>query len=195
MSESLLELLGHLEARRSVPAGQLEPPGPSPEELRQLLTIACRVPDHGKLEPWRFIVLEAGNRADLIDRLNGARQAAEPDVSPERLEMTRKTWLAAPVIVVVVSCVQSEAKIPQWEQQLAAGSVCLNLLHGACALGYRGQWLTGWAAYDPAAKDILGVGALENIAGFLHIGSTGQVPAERSRPDVADLTTHWVAPT
>jgi len=191
MSESLTELLGHLEARRSVMALQLKAPGPNPEQLDRMLTIAARVPDHGKLAPWRFVVVEGDARAALAQKLNALRKVAEPDVSDERLAKDRAILATAPVTVCVVGTARQHPKIPVSEQVLSAGAACLNMLHAAHALGFRAQWLTGWAAYDATAKAALGLTGNEAIAGFIHIGSNDEPQADRDRPDVAALTQRW----
>ena len=170
---------------------QLTAPGPSAEQLQRILTIAARVPDHGKLAPWRFIVVDGDARAALAAKFNALRKAAEPDVSAERLAKDRAILTAAPVMVAVVSAARPHPKIPVSEQVLSAGAVCLNMLHGAHALGFRAQWLTGWAAYDAAAKAALGLSEGESVAGFIHIGSNNDPQEDRDRPDVAALTRRW----
>lgn len=156
MSESFPEFLGYLEARRSVPALQMSEPGPSSDELGRMLKIAARVPDHGKLAPWRFIVVSGDDRAELADRLVRLRSEKEPGVSAERLDKDRAVLTSSPLHVAVVSCAREHPKIPVWEQELSVGAVCMNLVHAANAFGYRAQWLTGWAAFDPDACALYG---------------------------------------
>ena len=193
MSESFPELLGYLEARRSVPALQMNGPGPSDAELKQILTIAARVPDHGKLAPWRFIVVTGDAREKLADRLEALRRKAEPEVTDERLAKDRAVLLSSPLHVAVVSKASPHAKIPEWEQVLSAGAVCLNMLHAAHALGYRAQWLSGWASYDATAKAAYGLQDGEAIAGFIHIGTNDEPQTDRDRPDIDALTSRWSA--
>jgi nitroreductase len=177
--------------RRSRPARTLRPPVPSREELIPLLTAAVRVPDHGKLEPWRFIVLEkpaltrlaaladaTGRRLGLEDekRLKGVAQFAEADL-----------------VVAVVKRPLPTDRIPEIEQTLSAGAVCLTLLNAALASGWGACWLTGWHVTDPAfAAEGLGLAPGEWVAGLIHIGTETAEPPDRPRPDVAALTT-WVA--
>ena len=185
---SLLDLLA---GRRSTPSLQLSGPGPTDAELDAMLREAVRVPDHGKLAPWRFVVVEGDARAALAQKLNALRKVAEPDVSDERLAKDRAILATAPVTVCVVGTARQHPKIPVSEQVLSAGAACLNMLHAAHALGFRAQWLTGWAAYDATAKAALGLTGDEAIAGFIHIGSNDEPQADRDRPDVAALTQRW----
>ena len=186
------DLLTHLQTRRSVSPQNMTVPGPDAAELERILTIAARVPDHGKLAPWRFIVFagEARERAsrglaEILERRGG---------EPERIELARRALSDAPLVVAVVSKAGEHPKIPEWEQILSAGAAAMNLVHAAHAHGYVAMWLTGWFAYDDEAKAFLGVGANERVAGFVHIGSQPAEPArERVRPELADIVTHWGA--
>jgi nitroreductase len=192
--ETLIEAL---EARRSVPAAGLSEPGPTPVELERLLAIAARVPDHAMLVPWRFIVIEGEARRALGALLAEAYRAGNAQMAPEKREkfagiMSR--LFPAPLAVVVVSRPNRETMIPVVEQELSAGAVCMNLLHGARALGFSGIWVTGWAANDARALAHIGLREGERVAGIVHIGTAADVPAERPRPDVAALTTRWSAP-
>lgn len=184
----------YLETRRTIPAAQLGEPGPDAETLTRILNIAVRVPDHGKLAPWRFLVYDASSRREAVTWLQ--RRAALEDNPSEAGRRANKAQIFgdAPLVVGVVSAPVSHPKIPLWEQQLSSGAVCLNLVHAASALGFCAQWLTGWYAYDAEARAYLGLDAGEQIAGFIHIGTPKLPPAERDRPDVEDLTTHWIAP-
>lgn len=173
----------YLATRRSIPAKQLGAPGPDKQELEAILTIGARVPDHGKLAPWRFIVIAGNAREALGEALAAiAPEGADPDEERARL-------MRAPVIVVVASRAAPHPKIPEWEQTLSAGAVCLNLLHGAHAYGYRAQWLTEWVAYDERACALFGLSPSERLAGFIYIGSPQLPPTERARPDLADIVT------
>ena len=191
-------LLRVLLARRSVPALWLGAPGPSPDELRQLLTAASRVPDHGALVPWRFLVVEGPARQDLSRRLqacfvaaNGQADQAAVDQSARKIEAL---FASPPVTVVVVSRVDPRARVPEWEQILSAGAACMNLMAAAAALGYRTNWLTGWATYDAAARAGVGLSATERIAGIIPIGTASEQPAERPRPGLDTLVTAWSPP-
>jgi len=191
------ELLAALETRRSVAAAGLSEPGPSPDEVRRLLTIAARVPDHAMLVPWRFILIEGKARAEIGVLLAQAYRAGNPDMAPEKREkfagiMSR--LFPAPLAVVVVSRPNRETMIPVVEQEMSAGAVCLNLLHGVEALGFSGIWVTGWAATNEVALRIIGIGEGERVAGIVHIGTAKEPPMERPRPDVEALVTRWEKP-
>jgi len=181
-SRALLEFLA---TRRSASAQTLAAPGPSPAELAGLLTLAARVPDHGKLFPWRFIVVEGAAKAGLVTALE-AIAAARPDALKANAALAKLK--APPVSIAIVSRV-SAGKIPEWEQVLSAGAVCMNLLLAAAAAGFGANWITDWYAYDSAALALLGLAEGERIAGFVHIGTAAEPPLERIRPDVAALTT------
>lgn len=181
----------YLKTRRSIPAPQLGEPGPDADALTAMLTIAARVPDHGKLAPWRFIVYGRDERARAVEALAAIARRSEAADAAQRAEKA-KTFAEAPLVVGVIASPAAEhPKIPLWEQQLSAGAVCLNLLHAAQAHGFAAQWLTGWYAYDPEALRFLGISDGERVAGFVHIGTPTMPPTERDRPDVAAKTTHW----
>jgi nitroreductase len=177
------EMLQRLALRRSASALTLTAPGPSPAEVDRLLGLAARVPDHGKLFPWRFIVIEGDAKRDLVGALE-ILAAARPDAPKAQAALGKLS--TPPVSVAVVSRV-TEGKIPEWEQVLSAGAVCMNLLLAADALGYGANWITDWYAYDPGALALLGVEAGERIAGFIHLGAPSEDPRERVRPQMADL--------
>jgi len=185
-------LVGYLRTRRTIPSAQMGLPGPDPQRLRTMLEIAARVPDHGKLAPWRFILYHREEREALVAGLARiALHAADEKEGRIRAEKARGMG-DAPLIVAVVSApIAEHPKIPLWEQQLSAGAVCLNLLHAAQAHGFAAQWLTGWFAYDAEAARWLGLREGERFAGFLHIGTPTMPPTERDRPDVDALTTKW----
>ena len=188
-------LLTYLKTRRTIPSAQMVEPGPGPDAVRGILEIAARVPDHGKLAPWRFILYDRESRIALVD---GLRRIAlqGPDEKEGRLRADKARGLGdTPLIIAVVSApIPEHPKIPLWEQQLSAGAVCLNLLHAAQAHGYAAQWLTGWFAYHEEAARWLGLKDGERFAGFLHIGTPSVPPTERDRPDVDSLTTRWQVP-
>lgn len=186
-----LEALDLLARRRSTPAIKLAEPGPSPACVDDLLRIAARAPDHGKLAPWRFVVFEGAAREAAGRVLRDAFAAREPDAEPARLDAEAGRFLRAPVVIAVVSTAREDHKIPEWEQILSAGAVCQNLLIAAHAAGFAGQWLTEWYAYDKAARAAFGLRPGERIAGYVYLGSTAEDAIERARPDVAALTTRW----
>lgn len=180
--------------RRSVPAAGLVAPGPDAPTLERLLELATRVPDHAMLAPWRFIVIEGEARGQLGARLSQAYREANPQMDPDKREkfagiMSR--LFPAPVAVVVVSRPNRETMIPAFEQELSAGAVCMNLLHAAHGFGFAGIWVTGWAAVNERARELLGVGADEKVAGIIHLGTAREAPSERPRPDAGALTSRW----
>ncbi len=176
------ELERRLATRRSAPAQALAAPGPSPEEIQRLLSLGARTPDHGKLFPWRFVIMGRESRAALAEALAplAARQA-----DPGKALKVLSKLTAPPLTILVVSAPVEGHKVPVWEQQLSAGAVCMNLEHAANALGYAASWITDWYSYDPQALELFGVGAGERVAGFIHVGTLVEGPLERPRPDLA----------
>jgi nitroreductase len=176
------EMEVRLAVRRSAPAQALTGPGPSGAEIERILQLGARTPDHGKLFPWRFVVMGPQSRAALAQALlpHAARQ---PDASKAKNVLAKLT--APPLTILVVSTPVEGHKVPVWEQQLSAGAVCMNLEHAANALGYAASWITDWYSYDPEAVAMLGVLSGERVAGFIHIGTMAEPPLERPRPDMA----------
>ncbi|QBX38472.1 nitroreductase [Brevundimonas sp. S30B] len=177
-----LEWETRLATRRSAPAQALTAPAPSEPELDRILTLAARTPDHGKLFPWRFVILSPRFRLEAAASLRplAARQPAPDKAAKVLVKLT-----APPVTVMVVSSPVASDKIPAWEQELSAGAVCMNLEHAASALGYAASWITDWYSYDPDAASLFGVKDGERIAGFIHLGSMAEPALERPRPDMA----------
>ncbi len=188
---SLTDPLHVLDTRRSVPSKQLGEPGPDHATLLRMLASAVRVPDHGKLVPFRFIRLQGEARHALGDLLAARTLHLQPDAADAVVEKDRARFSHAPVIVTVVAGLTPGHKVPEQEQLLTAGSVCFALLQAAQALGFGAQWLTGWMAYDDAVAATLGLSADERIAGFIHIGTPKMEAPERERPDPALLLTDW----
>lgn len=184
-------LADYLAVRRSVPAFQMCEPGPDRGQIESILTLAVRVPDHGKIAPWRFVVYAGEARARLSRRLLELALERNPDLSAEMIEVERTRLTRAPVVIGVISTAAPHAKIPEWEQVLSAGAVCLNLVMAANAHGYVANWLTEWFAYDERAHPDLGVRLGEKVAGFIHIGSTTFPVTERPRPALADVVTFF----
>lgn len=189
----MTDTLSLLKLRRSVPPQFLAAPGPDAGQLDDLLTIASRVPDHGKLVPWRFIVFAGEGRAQAADVVAQAFQNRNPEAKPEQAAFERNRLLQAPVIVAVVSRAAPHVKIPQWEQELTAGAVCMSMLVAAQAMGFGGCWLTNWFAFDRSVLTSFGLAAEERIAGFIHLGTPASVPADRERPVLADIVSHYGA--
>ena len=179
-----------LATRRSGKARDMIAPGPSATELDMMLATAARVPDHGKVAPWRFVTIAAERREAFANILEAAYRIDKPE--PGRVELTavRDFAAQAPALVVVLS-VPSDNHIPRWEQELSAGGVCTMLCAAASAQGYVANWLTGWAAYSPAVAAALGAPAGAKIAGFVFIGSPSRPLDERPRPVLADITAAW----
>ncbi|MBA8888752.1 nitroreductase [Dokdonella fugitiva] len=187
-----LNPLDFLDQRRSVPARQLGEPGPDAAQLERLLQAAVRVPDHGKLVPWRLLAIRGEARARLGQSLAEIHARAEPDVAPSVLDKDRDRFNFAPLIVAVIARIQADhPKIPAQEQLLSAGCVAYNLLLGAQALGFGAQWLTGWAAYDDEVARLLGLGANERVVAFVHVGTAKEPAPERARPAIADVWSEW----
>ncbi|AOS13983.1 nitroreductase family protein [Xanthomonas oryzae] len=180
-----------LDARRSVPSKQLGAPGPDEEALLRILTSAVRVPDHGKLVPFRFLRISGAARAALGDFLAERTLAADPLASPAAIAKERGRFSDAPVVIVVIASLRPEHNVPVQEQLLTAGCVCFALLQAAQAHGFGAQWLTAWMAYDPAVTGYLGLEDNERIAGFIHIGTPRMQVPERERPDPRALLRDW----
>jgi nitroreductase len=180
-----------LKTRRSVKPMELLGPGPSAAEIDTLLAIASRVPDHGKLTPWRFIVFEGDARLAAGEAIASAFRADRPDATPEQIAFERTRLARAPLVIAVVSRAGPHVKIPEWEQQLSAGAAAMSLVLAAHALGYAASWITEWYAYDRRVLEALGVAGSERIAGFVHIGRPTKPPEDRPRPALATIVTHF----
>jgi nitroreductase len=189
--DSALDLLL---TRRSASAKAMRPPGPTPEQLTAILKAAVRVPDHGKLTPWRFLLIEGDARAVLGAILEARWRELHPSHGEETLAFVRSFFTRAPTIVAVISTAAPHAKIPEWEQVLSAGAVCQNMLIAAAALGVGAQWITDWCAYDAETTKALGLSGSEKVAGFVFFGAPAEPLADRPRPDPESLLTRWTAP-
>lgn len=185
----MTDLLHHLRTRRSVVNSLLGPPGPDAATLDEMLILAARAPDHGKLAPWRFVIYPQAARVEAAIWLADRARALAEDV--EKRVKKSEGFAIAPICVGVISTAGPHPKIPVWEQELSAGAVCMNLLNAAAAYGFRAQWLTDWFSFDVEAAAYLGVGEGERIAGFVHIGSYANPVPDRDRPDGAALTSVW----
>jgi len=183
-------VLDFLARRRSASALTLTAPAPSEAQLADLIRIAARVPDHGKLAPWRFVILDGEDKAAFAARLE-ALAAGRPDAAKLVAKLGK---LKAPPMAVAVIASPRAGEIPEWEQLMSAGAVCTLLLQAAGAMGYGANWITDWYAYDPEATAVLGLAEGERVAGFVFIGTASEPPAERVRPDETALTTRWTPP-
>lgn len=178
--------------RRSGKARDMVAPGPDAEQMRRILSAAIRVPDHGKLAPWRFVVIAPGQRDAFADLLHRAYRETQGEPTARDSAATEEFARQAPALVVVVSTADPSAKIPLWEQELSAGAACMNLLDAAHAEGLVGCWLTGWAAYSDTVRAAFS--PTGRIAGFLFLGTPGRELQERPRPDYADVVSEWSPP-
>lgn len=188
-------LLHHLRTRRTVPSLNLGGDRPDDATIAAMLEIAARVPDHGKLAPWRFISYAQQDGVKIGHYLADVWQGDNPDAPADRLELERTRFSRAPLVIGVVSTPLENHKIPVWEQELSAGSVCLNLIHAAYGFGLVGQWLTEWYAFHDDTARYLGASTGERFAGFIHIGTPLIEPSERPRPVIGDITTNWQPPS
>ncbi|MET0482549.1 MAG: nitroreductase [Aestuariivirgaceae bacterium] len=185
------DTLSLLASRRSASAKAMREPGPSPEQLAAILEIAVRVPDHGKLTPWRFIIFEGAARATFGRILERRWQELHPHHGAESLAQARHMFDRAPVVICVVSRAGSHPKIPEWEQQLSAGAVCQTILIAATAMSIGCQWMTDWCAYDPVTTAAMGLEPGERVAGLIYLGEPSEALTDRPRPVAASLTTRW----
>ena len=185
------DALDFLLTRRSRPAKTLTTPVPDAQTVKQLLTAAARTPDHGKLEPWRFIVLEKAALSRLADTI--PERGETLGIDPDKIDKAVAQFGNADLAIAVVESPKPSEKIPAIEQTYSAGAVCLALLNAALAAGWGANWLSGWASHDPTfVQDNLGLAPHERIAGFIHLGTETNAPPERPRPDM-DQITSWVA--
>jgi len=186
-----LPVRDYLLTRRSVGIAFLQEPGPNAAELEQILTIGTRVPDHGKIAPWRLIVIDGDNRAKAGQRLAEISGRNNPSLDEASLEVERKRFLPAPLTIGVISAPQAHPKVPEFEQLLSAGNVALNLVHAAHALGFAASWVTRWYAFDAEAGAMLGARAGERFVGFVHIGTPTTSIEDRPRPALDSIVSRW----
>src|SRR5262245_46756100 len=175
-----------LRTRRSLKPIELIAPGPSAMEIDTLLTVASRVPDHGKLTPWRFIVFEGDARLKAGAAIETAFRTRYPEAKPEQVQFEQQRLARAPLVIAVVSKAAPHVKIPEWEQVLSAGAAAMSLVLASHAIGYAANWITEWYAYDRAVLEALGLNGNERIAGFVHIGTPAHPPEDRPRPSLSE---------
>jgi len=180
-----------LRNRRSVPSRLLGEPGPDPGQVEAMLAEAVRVPDHGKLAPWRFLRIQGEARAALGELLASRCLERDPAASPATVDKDRHRFSHAPLVIAVIGHLTAGHKVPEQEQLLSGGAVCFALLQAAQAMGFGAQWLTGWPAYDPVVTGRLGLAANEVVLGFIHIGTAAEAAPERQRPDPRSLLGDW----
>ena len=186
-------LLAFLKSRKSASVKAMGGQGPTPGQLNEILEIATRVPDHGKLAPWRFVIFEGEARAKVGEKFVSRWAELNPSHKADILAFQAGLFTRAPVVVAVVSTAAAHIKIPIWEQQMSAAAVCFNFELAAQALGFDVQWQSDWVAYDEGAKAAMGLKPGEQIAGLIYIGKSTVPLEDRPRPDVTTLITHWGA--
>ena len=184
------EVLDYLLKRRSANAQDLHAPGPNDEELERILAAASRVPDHGKLVPWYFIVFHGVWSEQVGTKLAEIYKAENPQASEERVQLETTRFSRSPVVVAVISRMRRGNK-PMWEQILSAGAACQTLSLAAHASGFGASWITEWYGYHPEFKTYLGLDERDHVAGFIHIGTPGAVPEDRPRPPLDTIFTNW----
>jgi nitroreductase len=191
MLNDLSSPLSLLRTRRSGRPRDLVAPGPDAEQLRELVALAVRCPDHGKLAPWRFVHVPAAARAAFGDMLEQAYRAERAEAGRLEIEAAHRFAAQAPTLLVLLSSPKESPKIPLWEQELSCGAVAMNLLLAAHAMGFAGGWVTGWAAFSAPVRDALGAAPHERIAGFFFIGTPGLPLEDRPRPEVDGILCDW----
>ncbi|HWH22672.1 MAG TPA: nitroreductase [Allosphingosinicella sp.] len=185
--------LSLLQTRRSGRPRDMVEPGPDADQIREMVKIASRTPDHGKLAPWRFVHVPKGKRPAFAELLHRAFRIDHPEPTKAELEAVDRLAFQAPTLIAAISSPQPSAKIPVWEQELSCGAACMNLLHAAHALGFVGGWITGWAVYSEEVRRALARDG-ERIAGFIFIGSPGHALEERPRPALDYVLSEWKPP-
>jgi nitroreductase len=186
-------LLSFLKTRKSASAKAMSGPGPDDAQLADILSIAVRVPDHGKLNPWRFILFNGEARARVGALFASRYEDLHPDYPSDSITFQKGLFTRAPAVVAVVSTAADHAKIPVWEQLMSSAAVCFNMVLAAQALGFDAQWQSDWVAYDEGAKSAMGITPQEKVAGLIYIGTSAVPLEDRPRPDAKVLTTHWGA--
>lgn len=186
-----MSLLDIILTRRSVSSKDMCEPGPSPEQLQTLLRAAHRVPDHGKIGPWRFVIFQGDARAAFGRELAAIYQAENPDAPEKALELQKSLLLRAPLVIAVISTARPHVKVPEWEQVLSAGAACQNILIAAHTMGFGAQWLTEWYSYNDKVKNLLNMEPHHRVAGFIYIGSFAEKPEERVRPSLEERVSYW----
>jgi nitroreductase len=182
-----------LKTRRSIKPMEMTGPAPTAADIETILTIASRVPDHGKLAPWRFLVFEGDARKAAGEHIAAVFKANNAAATPDQIAFETQRLARAPLVIGVVSRAAPHAKIPEWEQQMSAGASAMLLVTAAHALGYAASWLTEWYAYDRAVLDAFGLSANERMTGYVHIGRPARPPEDRERPKLESVVTYYGA--
>ncbi|MBB44349.1 MAG: nitroreductase [Rhodospirillaceae bacterium] len=186
------ELSDFLLSRRSVVVRNMIEPGPTEKDLTKILSAGMRVPDHGRLAPWRFKIIRGKFRNELGSILVNAYKNNNPNYIEEQLEIERERFNRAPIVILVISVTNPEHKIPEWEQILSSGAACQNILTSALSMGYAAQWITEWYAYDKNVTAPLGLKNKDRVAGFIYLGTRAEEPQDRTRPEYNDVVSEWI---
>jgi len=189
-----MSVIDHLLTRNSAPIPELKEPAPTDSQIETMLTAASRVPDHGRLAPWRFILYRGDARVAVGEKLVELAEKREGPLSEGRRQQELARFSRAPLVVGVISSPKDNAKIPQWEMFLSGGAAAMNLIHAANGLGYGANWITNWYSDVPEGRAILGLAPNERVVGFVHIGTYGGQPFERPRPEVSTLYADYDGP-
>lgn len=186
-----MTLLDIITTRRSVSVKDMDAPGPTQEQLQVLLHAAHRVPDHGKLGPWRFVIFQSDARQDFGRQLAEIYGEENPDATDKLLQFQTDLLTRAPLVIAVISTAGPHVKVPEWEQILSAGAACQNILLAAHTMGFGAQWLTEWYSYNAKVKSLLNMEDHHQVAGFIYIGSYKEKPEERVRPNLEERIHYW----
>jgi nitroreductase len=186
-------VLAFLKSRKSASAKAMTGPGPSADQISEILDVAVRVPDHGKLAPWRFVLFEGDARAKVGEKFAEVWAKNNPAHGADSLAFQRGLFMRAPMVLAVVSTAASHGKIPMWEQQMSSAAVCYNIVLAATAMGFAAQWQSDWVVYDAGTKAAMGVRDAEQVAGLIYIGQSSVPLEDRPRPDAQALLTRWGA--
>jgi nitroreductase len=187
-------VIDHLLTRNSAPIPELKEPAPTDSQIETMLTAASRVPDHGRLSPWRFILYRGDARVKVGERLQELAEKREGPLPEGRRQQELTRFSRAPLVIGVISSPKENAKIPQWEMFLSGGAAAMNLIHAANALGYGANWITNWYSGVEEGRALLGLAPHERVVGFVHIGTYGGQPFERPRPEVSSLYADYDGP-
>jgi nitroreductase len=188
------ELSEFLLKRRSIVVRNMAEPGPSSDDLENIMRAGMRVPDHGRLTPWRFIIIRGDSREKLGTILGEAFRKSNPDCIDEQVEIEEERFARAPTVIAVISRTNPNHKIPEWEQILSSGAACQNMLTAALGMGFAAQWITEWYAYNSDVKAALGLEPTDKVSGFLYLGSMTETPTDRARPEYQDIVSEWTGP-
>ncbi len=192
MSSAIIDFLS---TRKSAPIAEMKEPGPSDSELQTILQIASRVPDHGKLAPWRFILYRGDARVEVGQHLVALAEQNEGPLPEGRRQQEMTRFSRAPLVIGVVSVPKAHPKIPEWEKFLSGGAAAMNLVLAAEALGYSANWISNWYSDSAEGRRLLGLKPEERVVGFVHIGTHEGEIFERPRPDLSEIVSDYAGPS